>query len=90
MKKLTLFEKTLAQLGIRHKLILPFPLRHNGNVERSHRKDNEEFYASHKFFSFCDFQKQLAVRQRQYNAFPMRPLAWRSPSQALFDFVSLH
>ena len=74
-KKQTLFEKTLAQLGIRHKLIRPFTPRHNGKVERSHRKDNEEFYASHKFFSFQDFQKQLAVRQRQYNAFPMRPLA---------------
>lgn len=89
-KKLTLFEKTLAQLGIRHKLICPFTPRHNGKVERSHRKDNEEFYASHKFFSFHDFQKQLAVRQRQYNAFPMRPLAWCSPNQVLSGFVSHH
>ena len=54
--KKTLFEQTLAQLGIRHKLIRPFTPRHNGKVERSHRKDNEEFYASHKFFSFHDFQ----------------------------------
>ena len=53
--KKTLFEQTLAQLGIRHKLIRPFTPRHNGKVERSHRKDNEEFYASHKFFSFHDF-----------------------------------
>lgn len=88
-KKLTLFEKTLAQLGIRHKLIRPYTPRHNGKVERSHRKDNEEFYASHKFFSFQDFQKQLAVRQRQYNAFPMRPLSWRSPKQLLDSFPSL-
>ena len=69
-KKPTLFERTLSQLGIRHKLIRPFTPRHNGKVERSHRKDNEEFYASHKFYSFADFQKQLAVRQRQYNNFP--------------------
>ena len=89
-KKLTLFEKTLAELGIQHKLIRPFTPRHNGKVERSHRKDNEEFYASHKFFSFLDFQKQLAVRQRQYNAFPIRPLAWRSPNQVLSNFVSHH
>jgi hypothetical protein len=26
-----------------------------GKVKRSHRKDNEEFYASHKSFSFLDF-----------------------------------
>ena len=25
-------------------------------VERSHRKDNEEFYATHRFFSFVDFK----------------------------------
>ena len=86
----TLFEETLEQLGIRHKLIRPYTPRHNGKVERSHRKDNEYFYASHKFFSFRDFQKQLAVRQRQYNAFPIRPLNWRSPNQALADFVTHH
>lgn len=78
-----------TDMGIRHKLIRPFTPRHNGKVERSHRKDNEEFYASHKFFSFHDFQKQLAVRQRQYNNFPMRPLNWRSPKQVLFSFPNL-
>lgn len=85
-QKLTLFEKTLQELGIQHKLIRPYTPRHNGKVERSHRKDNEEFYASHKFYSFQDFQKQLAVRQRQYNNFPMRPLNWHSPKQVLFSF----
>ena len=85
-KKPTLFERTLSQLGIRHKLIRPFTPRHNGKVERSHRKDNEEFFASHRFYSFEDFQKQLAVRQRQYNSFPMRPLNWHSPKSVLFSF----
>ena len=42
-KSLTLFEETLARLGIRHKKIRPFTPRHNGKVERSHRKDNEYF-----------------------------------------------
>lgn len=64
-KKQTLFEKTLAELGIQYKQIRPFTPRHNGKVERSHRKDNEEFYASHRFYSFDDFKRQLAVRQRQ-------------------------
>ena len=73
-KPLTLFEKALEQLGIEHKKIRPFTPRHNGKVKRSHRKDNEEFYVSHHFYSFDDFVKQLAVRQRQYNNFPMRPL----------------
>ena len=40
----TLFEACLKQRGIVHKLIRPFTPRHNGKVERSHRKDNEYFY----------------------------------------------
>lgn len=82
----TLFEKTLAELCIKHKLIKPYTPRHNGKVERSHRKDNEYFYASHKFYSFRDFQKQLAVWNRKYNNFPMRPLNWLSPAQSLSRF----
>ena len=50
-----LFGEKLKEFGIRHKLIKPFTPRHNGKVERSHRKDNEYFYASHKFYSFLDF-----------------------------------
>ena len=46
----TMFEKTLQRHGIQHKLIRPFTPRHNGKVERSHRKDNEYFYATHKFY----------------------------------------
>jgi transposase InsO family protein len=85
---LTLFEASLEQREIRHKLIRPFTPRHNGKVERSHRKDNEYFYATHKFYSFDDFKKQLAVRSREYNNFPMRPLKWKSPKQYLNDFLN--
>ena len=48
---LTAFQRTLKEHGIRHKLIRPFTPRHNGKVERSHRKDNERFYATHTFYS---------------------------------------
>lgn len=85
----TLFENTLQELGIRHKLIRPYTPRHNGKVERSHRKDNEEFYASHRFYSFEDFKKQLAIRERAYNNFPMRPLNWQSPKQVLSSFPNV-
>ena len=54
----TMFENTLKKNNIQHKLIRPFTPRHNGKVERSHRKDNEYFYATHKFYSFNDFAKQ--------------------------------
>lgn len=88
-KKKTLFETTLSELGIRHKLIRPYTPRHNGKVERSHRKDNEYFYATHKFYSFEDFQTQLARWNRKYNYFPMRPLNWQPPIQVLRSFPSL-
>ena len=83
----TLFESRLEQYGIRHKLIKPYTPRHNGKVERSHRKDNEYFYATHTFYSFDDFKKQLSVHNRNYNNFPMRPLNWKSPAQYIKAFV---
>ncbi|OUO93520.1 DDE-type integrase/transposase/recombinase [Cloacibacillus sp. An23] len=49
--KPTLFENHLEQCVIRHKLIKPYTPRHNGKAERSHRNDNEYFYASHKRIS---------------------------------------
>lgn len=85
--KMSLFEARLKQLGIKHKLIRPYTPRHNGKVERSHRKDNEYFYATHKFYSFEDFAKQLAIHNRKYNAFPMRPLNWHSPKDYITDFL---
>lgn len=85
--KPTIFQVRLQELGIRHKLIRPYTPRHNGKVERSHRKDNERFYATHTFYSFEDFATQLKVyNRRDYNNFPMRPLGWRTPSQVLKDY----
>ncbi len=52
--KPTLFQVRLEQHGIRHKVIRPYTPRHNGKVERSHRKDNERFYATHRFYFFED------------------------------------
>ena len=85
---LTLFQRALKEHGIRHKLIRPFTPRHNGKVERSHRKDNERFYATHTFYSFQDFSQQLQVyNRRDYNQFPMRPLGWKSPLTVLKEFI---
>ena len=84
----SLFETRLEQADIRHKLIRPYTPRHNGKVERSHRKDNEYFYALHKFYSFEDFKNQLAVRCRNYNRFPIRPLGWLSPIEYLAKYTT--
>lgn len=86
--KPTLFELRLKEKGIRHKLIKPYTPRHNGKVERSHRKDNERFYATHCFYSFEDFSQQLKqYNTRDYNNFPMRPLNWKSPRQVLQEYL---
>jgi len=81
--KPTMIENRLQQLGIQHKMIRPYTPRHNGKVERSHRKDNEYFYATHTFYSFDDFAKQLKVHNYKYNKFPMRSLHWKVP----FDYI---
>lgn len=83
----SLFEKTAAELGIRHKLIRPYTPRHNGKVERSHREDQKRFYSCHTFFSLRDFEKQLAIHNRRSNSLPMRPLSWLSPLDFLVQYV---
>ena len=87
--KPTLFQVHLEQHGIQHKRIRPYTPRHNGKVERSHRKDNERFYATHQFYSFEDFAKQLKeYNRREYNHFPMRPLGWKTPNQVRKDYLA--
>ena len=89
-EKPTLFQVHLERYGIKHKLIRPFTPRHNGKVERTHRKDNERFYATHTFYSFQDFAKQLKLyNSRSYNCFPMRPLGWKTPRQVLMNYLAV-
>ena len=70
-----------------HKLIKPKTPRHNGKVERSHRKDNEWFYATHKFYSFEDFQKQLKRWNYEYNTIPTRSLDWKTPQFVYNQYI---
>ena len=63
-------------------------IRLNGKVERSHRKDNEMFYAKKTFYSLEDYNKQLRRYMNEYNNFPMRPLGWKSPNEFLSSFFS--
>ena len=84
--KKTKFEKALEKLGIRHKLIKPKTPRHNGKVERSHRKDQERFYYNKVFCSFEDFKNRLKYWEKEYNNFPMKPLGWKSPNEQLKEY----
>ena len=87
--KKTMFENKLEELGIRHKLIKPRTPRHNGKVERSHRKDQERFYYDRVFISFEDFKEKLRHWNREYNNFPMKPLGWKSPNEKYIEYQAL-
>ena len=82
----TLFEKTAAELNIRHKLIRPYTPRHNGKVERQHRTDELRFYRHMRMYSLEDGRKQLAEYQRQSNDHIMTCLGMQSPNQVLAKY----
>jgi len=84
--KKTMFEKKLESLGIKHKLIKPHTPRHNGKVERSHRKDQERFYYEKIFYSLEDLKNRAKYWIKEYNNFPMRPLKWLSPREKLLEY----
>ena len=88
-KEKTMFEKKLQELGIEHKLIRPRTPRHNGKVERSHRKDQERFYYKRIFVSFEDFKEKLRHWSREYNNFPMKPLGWKSPNEKYKEYEAM-
>jgi transposase InsO family protein len=82
----TMFENRLEELEIRHKLIKPKTPRHNGKVERSHRKDQERFYYNKIFYSFEDLINRAKYWIKEYNNFPMKPLGWKSPIEKLEEY----
>lgn len=79
--KMTLFERTVCELGLIHKKIRPYTPRHNGKVERSHREDQKRLYKISSFYCFEDFRNQLKVHNRRSNNLPMRPLGWLTPNE---------
>ena len=82
-----MFEQKLKELNIKHKLIKPYTLRHNGKVERSHKKDQERFYYNKVFFSFEDLVNRVKYYIKEYNNFLMRPLKWLSPNDKYEEYI---
>ena len=85
----TLFEHTLEENGIKHKLIKPHTPKQNGKVERSHRKDQERFYYDKIFYSLEDLRNRAKYWIQEYNNFPMRPLGWLSPNEKLAEYMKV-
>ena len=82
-----MFEQKLKELKIKHKLIKSYTSRHNGKVERSHKKDQERFYHNKVFFSFEDLVNRAKYYIKEYNNFPMRPLKWLSPNDKYKEYI---
>jgi transposase InsO family protein len=74
--------------GIRYRYIKPRHPEQNGKVERSHRTDQEEFWARHTFDDFDAGATKLAAWEHQYNyeRFSLS-LHGRTPAERLALFL---
>ena len=75
------FDLYCQKQGIVHQLIRPRTPRHNGKVERSHRNDNERFYARLSFYSYEDLLLQMKRYLYKSNRLPMQTLGWLTPME---------
>ena len=88
-KHKTLFEQALADMDIiYHRIQIATP-RHNGKVERQHRKDEQRFYRKMKMYSLEDGRRQLAAYQKKSNNIIMTCLDMLSPNQVLAKYLAV-
>ena len=80
-RSITSLYRVMCRMGIYKKTP-----RHNGKVERSHRKEQERLYYKRVFISFEDFKEKLRRWEREYNNFPIKPLGWKSPNDKLKEY----
>jgi transposase InsO family protein len=85
----TLFEQALADMDIIYKRIRIATPRHNGKVERQHRKDEQRFYRKMRMYSLSDGRKQLRAYQEKAKHYPVIPLGFRSPVEVLEQYLSV-
>jgi transposase InsO family protein len=70
-------------LDIEHYLIDPGKPAQNGNVERSHRSDQESFYDWIKFNNLSELEYNLKLWNMYYNDLEHCGLNGLTPNQAL-------
>ena len=85
-KEETLFERTLRQLGIKHKRTRPYSPWQNGKVERSHRIDNKQFYSKQEFTSKNDLIKKVKRYESRYNNISKKVLGFKSPNEIVEQY----
>jgi hypothetical protein len=67
---------------IYHRIQIATP-RHNGKVERQHRKDEQRFYRRLRMYSLADDRRQLKAYQEKSKLYPVITLGFQSPVQVL-------
>ena len=87
-KAQSLFQIVLERLGIRHKRTRPYSPWQNGVVERSHRVDNEIFYARRRFSSEEEMYKSFKRYAARTNNICQRILKFKSPNEILREYLT--
>ena len=87
-KAQSLFQIVLERLGIRHKRIRPYSPWQNGVVERSHRVDNEIFYARRRFSSEEEMYKSFKRYAARTNNICRSILKFKSPNEVLREYLT--
>mgnify|MGYP000869022132 FL=1 len=87
-KAQSLFQIVLERLGIRHKRTRPYSPWQNGVVERSHRVDNEIFYARRRFSSEEEMYKSFKRYAARTNNICRGILKFKSPNEVLKEYQS--
>jgi len=82
----TLFEEKAKKLRINLCRIRIATPRHNGKVERLHRKDQQRFYRTLEFKSFKEAKRKLETYQKRSISIPITSLKFKSPLQMLQEF----
>ncbi|MFR4872452.1 MAG: DDE-type integrase/transposase/recombinase [Dialister invisus] len=84
----SLFQIVLERLGIRHKRTRPYSPWQNGVVERSHRVDNEIFYARRRFSSEEEMYKSFKRYAARTNNICRSILKFKSPNEVLKEYLT--
>ena len=84
----SLFQIALKKLGINHKRTRPYSPWQNGVVERSHRVDNEIFYARRRFSSEEEMYKSFKRYATRTNNICRKILKFKSPNEVLKEYQS--
>lgn len=85
----SLFEQALIDMDIIYHRIRVATPRHNGKVERQHRTDEKRFYKKMKMFNLGDGRKQLERYNKKSNDIPKICLGFRTPNEALYEYLSI-